>query len=223
MNRDILYKKDSSANLKEKRVLYSLAKSCPKETVIVEIGSWKGLSTIVLAKGAQKGNKNKIYAVDPHTGSPEHHKKLGAVWTFDEFKKNIKKAKVQKDIFPIVKTSEEAEKEWGDKPIGLLFIDGDHSYKMALNDFLLWEKYLVHGGVIAFHDTIAGGAKKVVNQVLYNGKKFTKIKMISSLTLAKKIYKLSILEKILNRVHLIKKEFILFIRKLFYLSKGVRY
>jgi len=52
--------------------LYNTAKNCNSKYVIVEIGSWQGKSTIWLAKGSLAGNKARIYAIDPHTGSSEH-------------------------------------------------------------------------------------------------------------------------------------------------------
>ena len=57
----------------EAKLLYKLAKNC--KGVIVEIGSWKGKSTICMAKGSKAGNNVKIYAIDPHVGSSEHKKK----------------------------------------------------------------------------------------------------------------------------------------------------
>jgi predicted O-methyltransferase YrrM len=56
---------------REGELLYDLAKNCTGKGVIVEIGSWKGKSTIWLGKGSKRGKKVLIYAIDPHTGSPE--------------------------------------------------------------------------------------------------------------------------------------------------------
>lgn len=105
--------------------------------MIVEIGSWKGKSTVWLAKGSKDGKGIKIYAIDPHKGSSEHRKWYGKVWTFEEFKENIKKARVDDVVVPIVKTSEETVRNW-DKLVELLFIDGAHEYELVKQDFLLW-------------------------------------------------------------------------------------
>lgn len=51
--------------------LYQLGQFNGCEGAIVEIGSWKGKSTIALACGAAKIQKDKIYAVDPHRVLPE--------------------------------------------------------------------------------------------------------------------------------------------------------
>lgn len=39
-----------------------------------------------------------------------------------------------------------------EKPIDLLFIDGDHSYEGVKQDTLAWEPKVIKGGTILFHD-----------------------------------------------------------------------
>ena len=129
-----------------------MAKSLNKNEIAVEIGSWKGKSTIWLAAGSKKGNRAMIYAVDTFTGSSEHQKPGKIIWNFDEFKLNIKKAGVDDIIRPIVNTSKKAAEEWK-LPIKFLFIDGAHEYEFVEKDFSLWSPYVVDGGIIAFHDT----------------------------------------------------------------------
>src|SRR5215218_9929513 len=53
----------------EGKLLYELAGGGTAPGVIVEIGSWKGKSTICLALGSKAGQGKIIYAIDPHTGS----------------------------------------------------------------------------------------------------------------------------------------------------------
>src|SRR3989344_4837250 len=65
--------------------LYEITKNVKEENAAVEIGSWKGKSTICIAKGLNDGRKGKVYAIDPHTGSPEHRNIFGKVDTFKEF------------------------------------------------------------------------------------------------------------------------------------------
>lgn len=200
---------------KEGRFLYKCAKKC-KEGVIVEIGSWKGKSTIWLAGGSLAGSKKPVYAIDPHTGSSEHWAMYGQVWTFDEFKNNIKNAGVEKIIVPIVKTSENAAKNWN-KPIGLIFIDGAHEYELVKYDLKLWFPHLVDGGIMAFHDTfglpeIAGrrilgfpGPRRVVERYLYKSKFFKNIKFVDSTTYATKVRELSLRDNIKNKIAFINR------------------
>jgi len=74
---------------REGQMLYSLARACQGRGVVVEIGSWKGKSTIWLASGIKdNARKTLLFAIDPHTGSPEHQVFV-KVCTFDQFKHNI--------------------------------------------------------------------------------------------------------------------------------------
>lgn len=103
---------------------------------IVEIGSYLGRSTVAMAKVT----KNKIYAIDPHY--------------LKSYKKFIANTKKYKNIIPVKKTSEQANKNWHQE-ISLLHIDGNHEYKYAKKDLKLWLKYLKPDGVVVCHDAFA--------------------------------------------------------------------
>lgn len=184
---------------KERAFLYNIAKLIKKDGVIVEIGSWKGKSTIWMAYGVKAGNKAKIYAIDPFTGSSEHQSPGKKIWTFDEFKNNIDRAGVADIITPLISTSETAAKNWT-KPIDFLFIDGAHEYEEVKKDFLLWSEFLVDGGIIALHDTspyikailenwpIFGlpGPKKIAFKHVLNSTKFKNVGLVGSIVYATK-------------------------------------
>ena len=218
--------------INEAKLLYYLAKTINKKGVIVEIGSYKGGSTIVLAKGSKSVNKEKVYAIDPHNTLPPGRigKEIFPKTTLQIFKKNIKKTKVDDYIIPIFKTSQEAEKDWN-KPIKLLWIDGNHDYEFVKMDYLLWEKYLIKGGIIAFHDTKSSkniietiglpaekydGPAKVVEEYILNSKKFKNIKSIDTITLAQKVKNITNKESIdiKDNIHKILGQIGIFINKL---------
>jgi len=191
----------------EGQLLYNLAKKCDRGA-IVEVGSWKGKSTIWLASGSKKGKKAIVYAIDPHIGSPEHHKMFGKVWTFEEFKKNIKKAGVDDIIVPMVKKSEEAAKNF-DKPVGLAFIDGAHEYDMVALDYSLWFPKMVDGGVMAFHDTILSpGPAKLVEEKLCRSSRFKNISFVGSITYGTKVRQNSLIDRVRGR-------YVIFLRRVY--------
>lgn len=205
---------------KEGKLLYNLARNCKGNGIIVEIGSWKGKSTIFLGNGSKNGKKINIYAIDSHTGSSEHKKRYGEIWTYKEFKKNIKDAKVNDLIIPIIKTSEEAAKTFN-KPIELIFIDGAHEYKLVKLDFDLWFPKVINGGIIAFHDTIGwDGPKKIVTNYVYRSKYFKNIKFIDSITYGKKVKQNSWSDQLKNRYVLLLKNISEFIKR-YYLFKMI--
>lgn len=201
---------------KEGELLYHLAKNCKGNGKIVEIGSWKGKSSILLAHGSKSGNNVSIYAIDPHTGSPEHKETHGEVWTFEEFKKNIKNAKVEDIINPIVKTSEEAAKNFNE-PIEFIFIDGNHDYEQVKSDFKLWFPKVIDGGIIAFHDTNTNefpGPKKLVKDEVFKSKYFKNARFVDSITFAQKVKQNSVEDRLKNRYHLLLKNSHEFIAKM---------
>ena len=109
----------------EGKLLYVLARNCVGRGVIVEIGSFKGKSTIWLGRGSKAGKRVSVYAIDPHDGSGELKEMYGAVWSFDDFTVNIAAANVDEIVVPLVQTSEQAARSF-EKPVELVFIDGDH-------------------------------------------------------------------------------------------------
>lgn len=169
----------------EGEFLYRRAGACQGQGAVVEIGSWKGRSTVCLAAGAREGVK--IYAIDPHSGSSEHKQQMGLVNTLDEFKNNIKKAGVDREVIPLVQTSEQAAREWKG-PIDLLFIDGAHEYELVKQDFELWSPFLNEGGTIAFHDSVDWlGPKRLVRDEIFLKPQYAEVGVVGSITYAKKV------------------------------------
>jgi predicted O-methyltransferase YrrM len=124
--------------------LYSLARKFTHLGCIVEIGSFKGRSTVFLARGCQSVGAGHIYAVDPHTPDGINER---------EFRENIRRTAVETLVSPLVMSSIEAVQGW-EKPVGLLWVDGDHKYRGVRGDFFAWFPHVAVGGVVAFHDTL---------------------------------------------------------------------
>ena len=128
---------------------------------ILEIGTYCGKSSLYLALGAQKTDQY-VFTIDHHLGSEEHQlneeyfdneiydfsKKR--VNTFPLLIKNINKLNV-KNIVPIVSESKNSSFNWKTN-LGMLFIDGGHSFESANNDYECWESKIAEGGCLAIHD-----------------------------------------------------------------------
>ncbi len=114
---------------------------------LVEIGSYKGRSTIVLASVVRElSPESRVYAIDPHEGEIEAGKpSYGS--TLVAFCRNL--AEFSEFVVPIVKPSYAVE--WK-LPIRLLFIDGLHDHASVLRDFWCFADYVDTGGYVAFHD-----------------------------------------------------------------------
>jgi hypothetical protein len=173
----------------ETEALFRLASRVRGDGVIVEIGSWKGKSTICLAEGARAGSIDrpvKIYAVDPHFGAPEQREKYGGrVDTFAEFLLNIEQSGNRDVVVPLKKTSAEAS-GLVNEPIELLFIDGAHEYEMVLKDFRIWSPRLLANGMIAFHDSKKRGPRRVIVGCIIFSQGYRMVELTDSLTIAVK-------------------------------------
>jgi predicted O-methyltransferase YrrM len=169
--------------------LMELAARGPGVGEIVEIGSYMGRSTCFLAAGAMRMHRERVTAVDHFAGSPEHQK--GAFvqseaivqegTTLNRFKVNIEAKGVSKHVEPVVADSATAAGTW-EKPIRLLFIDGDHSYEASKADFEAWAPYVVPGGCICFHD-INGwpGVTRFLRELLDSSPEFELAILVQSL------------------------------------------
>lgn len=181
-------------------LLYNLAKEVPKDLAIVEIGSWKGKSTIWLAKGALAGNSAKVHAIDPFDGASEHKAAFGKFSNLEIFLENIKNAGVASQVEHFVGESVNIVKKFN-KKVGLIFIDGAHEYEYVKLDYDVWHPKVVFNGVMAFHDTKGDfkGPKIVVKNTMFFSKTFKKVKCLGSITYGVKVIKITATESLMNK------------------------
>jgi len=168
----------------EGELLYELAKGVPSGQAIVELGSWKGKSTVWLAKGTEAGQKDKVYSIDPHSGSKTHVSE-DEMNTYTAFLTNLTKAGVQATVVPLVTTSDKAARRWR-KGVGLLWIDASHEYEDVKHDFLSWKQHLLPGAVVALHDCDKPGPAQVVEEYLNHSGDFTIIQCVDTIIVATK-------------------------------------
>ena len=190
---------------KEGRLLYELARRCTGRGVIVEIGSWKGKSTIWLAHGARDGAGASVYAIDPHTAQSDNLATQSPVPTFEEFTRNIRAAGVADLVVPLVTTSAAAAPAF-DRPVELVFIDGAHDYESVALDLELWFPKVLEGGTIAFHDTVAWeGPRRLVAERVFRGSWARHTRFVDSTTVAEKTSRNSAADRLRNRYALAMK------------------
>jgi predicted O-methyltransferase YrrM len=161
----------------EAEALYELAQECTGKGVIVEIGSWKGKSTICLGLGSRAGESVPIFAVDPH-----------ADYRHGEFKDNIERAGIADLVTPLKGLSQEVADGF-DQPIELLFVDGSHDEDDVREDFEKWVPKVVERGIVAFHDTTwHDGPRKVVAEKIFGSHQFRDVQFVpGSTTVAQKV------------------------------------
>jgi MMP 1-O-methyltransferase len=185
----------------EGRRLYELAAAAPGP--IVEVGSWKGRSTIWLAYGARDGNGGMVFAVDPHSGSQDHEEK-GEGSTLVEFEDNLRTAGVEDAVVPVVTSSEEA-RQHVPCPIGLLFLDGPSEERLVRSEIDRWLPCLSEGAVIAIHDTVASRGPREASEHLYLSSRFVDVRLADSITYAKVVSRAPIRGKLTDLSRLLAK------------------
>jgi predicted O-methyltransferase YrrM len=139
---------------REAKFLMLAAACAPASGAIVEIGSFKGRSTIGLAAMAQRYGLGTVVAVDPHTSPSETDPDLGGVASsYGDFRANLERAGVASIVDSRRMRSHQLAGIWN-QPIRLLWIDGDHTYAAVKDDLARFRPYLERGGILAMHDVL---------------------------------------------------------------------
>ncbi len=162
-----LSKKHISTHMtaRELNTLYMLAKELGESAKALEIGSYLGASSCYIA-AALASKDGHLFCVDTWENQtmPEGEKD-----TLNEFKNNTKA--VADRITTIRKNSQElVPSDFLESPLSLVFIDGDHSYQGAKNDYEKANSWIVGGGILAFHDCICfEGVARTIGEALATG------------------------------------------------------
>ena len=154
---------------REIRFLALLAAFPTAKGEILEIGSFKGKSTVILAKSAALSDRAKVHAVDPMTAPSETDPDLrGEQSSFADFQRNINERGAADKIEFHQTFSYELAKNW-EKPLRLLWIDGDHTYRGTKLDFDNFAPYLADKAIVAIHDVLHefdGGIRVFMEDIL---------------------------------------------------------
>jgi hypothetical protein len=127
---------------------------------ILEIGSFRGRSTIVLALASHATRPaddpiQPVIAIDPLLDDdPLLEKPLPSGTAKHIFHGNLRRAGVQNLVEFHQGFSYQVAPSWN-RPLRLLWIDGDHSYPSTKQDFDLFTPYLADGAILAMHDVLS--------------------------------------------------------------------
>jgi predicted O-methyltransferase YrrM len=138
-----------------------------KPKVIVDLGVWKGMSTITLARAQEKACANGyVLAIDTFLGSPEHWNRArtdvtaalkfahGMPHFYETFLSNMLLSGVADRVLPIAQTSENAVsilQRLGVVP-DLVHLDATQEYAPTLRDIRMYYGLLADGGVLIGDD-----------------------------------------------------------------------
>jgi hypothetical protein len=146
--------------------LHEMVRNLPPNVgsvTVVEIGSWKGRSTIALALGAMARGSGTIHAIDPHTGA-EDRTAIGPLVTIEDFKRNITAAGVDSLVETLTMTSHAARSLFADDSIDALFLDGSHQYEDVIGDINDWQGAMKDGAAVAVNDPSYPGVYRALRE-----------------------------------------------------------
>jgi SAM-dependent methyltransferase len=131
------------------------ARAVPAGGRIVEIGSFRGRSTIVLARAATAGVE--VVAVDPHLGSDRGPQEIAAQPELGEqdtlqFRANLERHGVGERVTHVRMLSSDAPLP---DAIDLLYVDGAHRFGPARDDLVRWGARVGDGGTMLVHDSFS--------------------------------------------------------------------
>ncbi len=137
----VLSKVDGYLYAHEAAFFYRLARESPGSGAVVEIGSFRGRSTLCFALGLRRRGAGRLFAVDPHVYRTEA-----------ELRENLAHFGTESWVSVEIARSREFAAGWSG-PIRILLIDGDHSEEAARGDLEAWLPHLEPGGYLLLHDS----------------------------------------------------------------------
>ena len=166
-------------------------RALPGAGAVVEVGSYCGRSTVVLASVVKAVRPAaRVRSIDTHDG------KLGTADRYIRVAPSLEKlrANVQAaglaDVVEIIQ-GEAPQVPWSEA-VALLLIDGLHDYASVSRDFYHFEPWLAEGGYVVFHD-YAGYFPGVVAFVdtLVAGGSYRRVALAGSLIVLRRVAPLS--------------------------------
>jgi hypothetical protein len=157
------------------RRLFDAAGRCPADTTIVEIGSFRGKSTVVLATAAPEGVE--VVAIDPHAGNDRGPQEIEgyaaeAAGDHEVFVANLAAAGVTERVRHVRAFSDAAHDEVSGE-IAVLYVDGAHRFGPARADIRDWGDRVSEGGTMLIHDSFSSvGVTLAILRELATGRRF---------------------------------------------------
>jgi predicted O-methyltransferase YrrM len=145
----------------EAEALACASYSLSGEPVIVEIGSFLGSSSVLLAGPRKVSGTGKVFCIDPFDCSGDAPSEpvyrhllasLGGGSVRQRFEDNLRAANLSDWVEVRQGTASEIARNWT-TPIDLLVLDGDQSREGARTAYDSWIPFLKCGGMIALHNS----------------------------------------------------------------------
>ncbi len=170
-------------------ILKKFAATVPSDMSIVEIGAYRGRSMCWLADGSNSGNKAPVYSVDlweegSGYATGRNGKKINRPYAKPETREAYEALREQygHGLVTPIRGRSATVAEVFDKPVGMLFIDGDHTYQGVSADLEAWLPKLESDGILAFHDMNAPGVLRAIREQLQGWEKQESTRLVAVYT-----------------------------------------
>jgi MMP 1-O-methyltransferase len=144
--------------------LYRLARFVPGGEPIVEIGSFRGRSTLCLARGLADRGAGTVVSIDPHVYRTEA-----------DLRDNLDHFGASSRVEVRVLRSCDAASSWS-AAARAVFVDGNHEEAEARADAAAWLPHVKAGGFLLMHDATAlsrfPGPRRVAAEIFSNSETF---------------------------------------------------
>lgn len=138
----------------QKALIQIVEKINKQDVKLLEVGSWKGLSSSIIAKTIQKNN-GTLYCVDTWKGSETVEQQVAESDDHDIFKiflQNMDHCGLSNSVKTLKMTSFEAADILKDDYFDFIFIDAVHTYDYVNKDIKNFLPKLKNGGIICGDD-----------------------------------------------------------------------
>ncbi|MBA2463056.1 MAG: class I SAM-dependent methyltransferase [Actinobacteria bacterium] len=160
------------------RKLFELARLVEPPRCIVEIGSHRGKSTVILL--AAKHPDSALVAVDPF----DDPRWGGGSSAYESFVGTLETIPHGGEVEVLRAASADAAESWDGRPVGLLYIDGAHDRPSVVGDIEEWGGHVAEGGHMCIHDAFSSvGVTAAVAQTLFASTSFRYLGSVRTLAI----------------------------------------
>lgn len=153
--------------------LADMASMVPADQEIVELGVFQGRTALIMAWGATQGSGAHVTGIDPwdlegNVYDPPFTDAESRIWA--EYR--VRELGYGERVQLVQAFSADVAETWTGAPVGLLFVDGDHTKEGARRDIEAWAPHLAPGATIAvddYHHPDWPGVAEAVDELVAEG------------------------------------------------------
>lgn len=136
--------------------------------VALEVGCFKGCSTVFLAKACLKRGIKEVYAIDLFTGTPSSRQTFD---TYEQASHRLNNYNLYDNVRLI--RAHSLEYDWH-KQIDVFHLDADHAYEAVVADIRRYIPFVNDGGIVILDDYDAAhpGVRRAVHELLLAREEF---------------------------------------------------